>query len=168
MNGTASQKESLKQLVTFSVKDEEFGLDILQVQEVLRLPQITVLPKAPSFIKGVIDLRGSIIPIIDLREKFGLDHEKYSDTTRVIIVDITNKKIGMVVDNVSQVVRVPESYISPPPSMIQKGITDYLDGVVRLEDRLIILLNVDALLSIEEIVQLNDVSNENIKEPVTV
>jgi len=164
----SNQNESLKQLVTFNIKDEEYGLDILQVQEVVRLPQITVLPKAPSFIKGVIDLRGSIIPIVDLREKFDLNHDKYTETTRVIIVDINDKKVGMVVDNVSQVVRVADSNILPPPPVIGKGITDYLDGVVRMKDRLIILLKVESLLSIEEIHQLSEIVKENIKEHVTV
>lgn len=148
--------EEIKQLVTFTVNQEEYGLEILRVQEVVRLPHITRLPRAPIFIKGVINLRGNIIPIIDLREKFGLASMQYIDTTRVIIVEVMDKRIGMIVDNVSQVVRVPNKSIAPPPPMVSGIAEKYLEGVVRLEDRLIILLNVDDILSTQEVIQLEE------------
>ncbi|MDH4127561.1 MAG: chemotaxis protein CheW [Spirochaetota bacterium] len=162
----AKKKESLKQLVTFTINTEEYGLEILKVQEVVRLPHITRLPRAPIFIKGVINLRGNIIPIIDLREKFGMEAKKYSETTRVIIVEVAEKRIGMIVDNVSQVVRVNESDVAPPPPMISGITNEYLSGVVRLEDRLIILLKVDDILSTEEVIQLEQTNYEHIKETI--
>ncbi len=160
------QKDTIKQLVTFTVNMEEYGLEILQVQEVVRLPHITRLPRAPIFIKGVINLRGNIIPIIDLREKFGLEAKQYTETTRVIIVEVSEKKIGMIVDTVSQVVRVPESKIAPPPPMISGIAHEYLAGVVRMEDRLIILLKIDDILSTEEVLQLEQAQLDQTKDKV--
>lgn len=155
-----AQKDVIKQLVTFTVSEEEYGLEILKVQEVVRLPHITKIPKAPAFIKGIIDLRGNIIPVIDLREKFGFERKEYNDTTRVIVVEVAERNIGMIVDTVSQVIRVPESKIAPPPRMISGGTGQYIEGIAKLEERLIILLKVDEILSTEEIVQLEHVKTE--------
>ncbi len=156
-------KKEIRQMVTFSINTEEYGLEILKVQEVVRLPHITRLPKAPAFIKGVINLRGNIIPIIDLREKFGFEAIDYTETTRVIIVEVSEKLLGMIVDNVSQVVRVPESSIAPPPPVVSGITRHYLSGVVKMENRLIILLRVDEILSTEEVVQLDQMQLEQIK-----
>ncbi len=158
------QKLMDKQIVTFTIDTEEYGLEILKVQEVVRLPHITRLPRAPVFIKGVINLRGNIIPIIDLREKFGLKSEEYTETTRVIIVEVVDKRLGMVVDNVSQVVRVPASSIAPPPPMISGEANQYLAGVVRLDERLIIMLNVENILSHDEVIQLEQTHLDQMKD----
>ena len=147
----------MKQFVTFEVDTEEYGLEILRVQEVVRLPKLTKLPRAPHFIKGVIDLRGDVIPIIDLREKFGLTGHDYKENTRTIIVEVKEKKIGMIVDNVSQVVRVADSNIAPPPPSIGGVSNNLISGVIRMDDRLIILMNVENVLSTEEIVQLDKI-----------
>ncbi len=162
------QKDQIRQLVTFTIDTEEYGLGILKVQEIVRLPKITRLPKAPEFIKGVIDLRGNIIPIIDLREKFGLLAKEYIETTRVIIVEVAEKRIGMIVDTVSQVVRVSESNIAPPPTNVDGNVNEYIDGVVRLENRLIILLKVDGILSTEEVVQLQQVDTMRPEESASI
>jgi purine-binding chemotaxis protein CheW len=103
-----------------------------------------------------------------LREKFGLVTKEYTEVTRVIIVEVLEKKIGMIVDNVSQVVRVEEANIMPPPPMTNEGDNDYIDGVVRLDDRLIILLKVDKLLSTEEVVQLQQVDLKGAEKQETV
>lgn len=155
-NKNNTDQDEIIQIVTFKINLEEYGLEILRVQEIVRLPHITRLPKAPIFIKGVINLRGNIIPILDLRVKFGLEPIKYSDTTRVIVVEIMDKKIGMIVDNVSQVVRVPKKSIAPAPPMVSGISEKYLEGVIRLEDRLIILLNVDDILSNQEVIQIDE------------
>jgi len=152
-----NKKEVLKQFITFSIESEEYGLEILKVQEIVRLPHLTKIPKAPEFIKGVIDLRGDVIPVIDLREKFGLISHSYSDTTRVIVVEVLEKKMGMVVDSVSQVIRVPENNITPPPPAIGGFVNQGIEGVIRLDERLIILLNADFILSTDEIVQISDI-----------
>jgi purine-binding chemotaxis protein CheW len=146
----------LNQLISFEVGEEEYGLDILRVKEVIRIREITRLPKAPSFVKGIINLRGDVIPIIDLRDKFGLEHQEYTDTTRVIVVDVEDKLVGMVVDAASQVVRVPADQIEPPPPIVGGLSTEYIRGVGKLDERLVILLNIDRILTQEEKVQLKE------------
>ncbi len=158
------QNMLFKQLVTFKVDQAEYGLEILYVQEIGRLPQITKLPKTPSFIKGVIDLRGIIIPVLDLRDKFGLISKQYSEKTRVIIIEISDKKLGIVVDNVSQVIRVPESSIAPPPPITNNLSSEYVEGVARLEGRLIVLLKTSDLLSSNEIRQLDEIEISGLKK----
>jgi len=157
MNNDDQQKKILLQFVTFNIDTEEYGVEILQVQEVIRLPELTKLPNAPQFIKGVIDLRGDIIPIVDLREKFNLSVNYYNETTRVIIVEFNDKKIGIIVDYVSQVVRIPETNIIPPPPTIVGIESKMILGVAKLESRLIILLKIDEIFSTEEIVTLHSI-----------
>lgn len=106
--------EELNQLISFKIGEEVYGVDILNVKEVIKIKEITSIPKAPTFVKGVINLRGDIIPIIDFREKFGLSNEDYTSATRVIVVEIDERLIGMVVDAVSQVIRIPVRISSLP------------------------------------------------------
>ncbi len=154
------QKDTLKQLVTFTISEETYGLEILKVQEIVRLPQVTKLPKAPAFVKGVIDLRGSVIPILDLREKFGIDTIAYSEKTRVIILETSGKKIGIIVDTVSKVIQVEEKDIAPPPNAITGDDNQFISGVIRLEDKLIILLDIGNMFSEETISQLHEIDAE--------
>jgi purine-binding chemotaxis protein CheW len=156
-------EEDLNQLISFIVGDEEYGLDILRVKEVIRIREITRLPKAPSFVKGIINLRGDVIPIIDLRDKFGLEVQEYTTTTRVIVVDVEAKLVGMVVDAASQVVRIPADQIDPPPPIAGGLSTEYIRGVGKLDDRLVILLNIDRILTQEEKVELRKME-KSIKE----
>jgi purine-binding chemotaxis protein CheW len=162
----------LNQLISFIVGDEEYGLDILRVKEVIRIREITRLPKAPSFVKGIINLRGDVIPIIDLRDKFGLEHKSYTATTRVIVVDVEDKLVGMVVDAASQVVRVPADQIEPPPPIVGGLSAEYIRGVGKLDERLVILLNIDKILTQEEKVELEKIidkqSGVHQAEPVSV
>jgi len=144
----------LNQLISFIVGDEEYGLDILRVKEVIRIRDITRLPRVPSFVKGIINLRGDVIPIIDLRDKFGLENREYTDMTRVIVVDIDEKLVGMVVDAASQVVRIPTDQIEPPPPIVGGLSAEYVRGVGKLDERLVILLNIDRILTQEEKVEL--------------
>ena len=146
------------QIISFKVGDEEYGLEILKVKEVIKVTEITKLPKAPSFVKGVVNLRGDVIPIIDLREKFGLEKAEESDANRVIVVEIEGKSVGMAVDSVSHVIRINESQIDNPP--LVGGMTgDYIRGVVKLGDRLIVLINVDKILTSEEKIELGKIEN---------
>ena len=153
----------LNQLISFVVGEEEYGLDILRVKEVIRIREITRLPKAPGFVKGIINLRGDVIPIIDLRDKFGLEHQEYTTTTRVIVVDVDDKLVGMVVDAASQVVRIPAGQIDPPPPIAGGLSTEYIRGVGKLDDRLVILLNINRILTQEEKVELRKME-KSIKE----
>jgi purine-binding chemotaxis protein CheW len=145
----------LSQLISFMVGDEEYGLDILRVKEVIRVREITRLPKAPSFVKGIINLRGDVIPIIDLRDKFGLPAQEQTADTRVIVVDVEGKLVGMVVDSASQVVRIPADQIDPPPPIVGGLSAEFVRGVGKMEDRLIILLDIDRILTTREKIALD-------------
>lgn len=149
------QDAELLQLVTFSIGEEEFGVDILKVQEIIRTMEITRVPRAPEFVEGVINLRGKVIPIIDLRRRFGLmsrDHDKH---TRIIVIEINQMIVGFVVDSVSEVLRIPANTVEPPPPVVAGLESEYINGVGKLEDRLLILLDLDRLLSGEEVEMLD-------------
>ncbi len=147
----------LIQLVTFSIGEEEFGVDILKVQEIIRTMEITKVPRAPLFVEGVINLRGKVIPIIDLRSKFGLQTREHDQHTRIIVIEINDMIVGFVVDSVSEVLRIPASTVEPPPPVVSGLESEYINGVGKLEDRLLILLDLNRLLSGEEQEQLAQV-----------
>lgn len=144
------QDAELLQLVTFSIGEEEFGVDILKVQEIIRTMEITKVPRAPAFVEGVINLRGKVIPIIDLRRRFGLQSRNHDKHTRIIVIEISNMIVGFVVDSVSEVLRIPANTVEPPPPVVAGLESEYISGVGKLEDRLLILLDLDRLLSGEE------------------
>lgn len=154
--------EESKQLVIFKLGDEEFGVDILQVREIEKLDQqVTRVPKSPVFVEGVINLRGEIIPIVDLRKRFGLVVRQTGNEARIIIVDINDGQVGMVVDSVVEVVRLNVSAIETAPS-ITKGVDAYfLSGVAKINERLIILLNLERALSPEEMKELDTLKAED-------
>ncbi len=142
-----------RQLVTFKVADEEFAADIMQVQEIVRLEKVTKVPHAPSFVEGVVNLRGNVLPVIDLRRRFDMDSKDYDDATRVVVVDVNGQKTGIIVDAVSEVMRMPTADIEPAPAIVKAGYgEDFLEGVGRLEggERMLLLLRADKLLSEEE------------------
>jgi purine-binding chemotaxis protein CheW len=156
----------VKQLISFTVGAEEYGLELLRVKEVIRMRQITWLPKAPSCVKGIINLRGDVIPIIDLRERFGLASQEKSAMTRVIVVDVEGKSVGMVVDSASQVVRVPADQFDPPPSVMGAESRDFITAVGKLGEKLIIMIDIDRILSTEELSQIADSLQTSAPEPV--
>ncbi|WP_342304796.1 chemotaxis protein CheW [Methanolobus sp. ZRKC5] len=140
--------EDLHQLVVFSLGLEEFGVDIMQVQEIIRMPEITRIPRSPDYVKGVINLRGKIIVVMDLDKRFGMSQKDMTDESRVVVVDIEGTVIGLVVDSVSEVIRLQGSNIDQTPEIItQKINAEYLKGVGKLEDRLLILLDLENILS---------------------
>lgn len=151
------QDAELIQLVTFSIGDEEFGVDILKVQEIIRTMEITKVPKAPDFVEGVINLRGNVIPIIDLRKRFGLETREHDKHTRIIVIEINKTIVGFIVDSVSEVLRIPSDTVEPPPPVVAGIESDYISGVGKLEDRLLILLDLDRLLSGDEVEALTQV-----------
>ena len=143
--------DDLLQLVTFSIGSEEFGVDILKVMEIIRTMEITKVPKAPIFVEGVINLRGLVIPIIDLRRRFGLQAKASTTDTRIIVIEINGMTVGFVVDSVSEVLRIPASTVEPPPPVVAGLDSDYISGVGKLQDRLLILLDLDKLLSADDL-----------------
>ncbi len=138
------------QFVTFSLGTEEFSIDILKVQEIIRPMDITRVPGAPAFIKGVINLRGKVIPVMDLRKRLGMPPKEETRDTRIVVVDAGGKTVGLKVDSVSEVLRLSTDRIEPPPAFENVQDTDCIYGVGKLEDRLIILLDVEKVLSPEE------------------
>ena len=139
--------DSILQLVTFKLENYEFGVDILRVQEINRMMNITKIPNAPTFTEGVINLRGKIIPIIDLRKKLGFVSRVYDKSTRIIVVELDGIVLGFVVDSVSEVLRIPRDIIEPPPSIIGNVESDFIEGVGKLQDRLLILLELKKIFT---------------------
>src|SRR5471030_2545971 len=120
------------QVVTFALGSEEYGVDIAQVQEINRMVTITHVPRAPKFMEGVINLRGQLIPIIDLRTRFGMPRAEHTKHTRIVVTEIGAKKVGMVVDSVSEVLRIPVEQVEDAPEMIAQVETEYIQGVGKL------------------------------------
>jgi purine-binding chemotaxis protein CheW len=148
------------QLVSFFVGQEEFGADILIVEEIIRPMPITRVPNAPHFVEGVINLRGRVIPIIDLRKRLNSGSTENTRKTRFIVVDVDGKITGFIVDSVSQVLRVPKHTIEPAPSIVIEEIdADYITGVSKLEDRLLILLDFRKILTKREKTALHEVDS---------
>ena len=135
------------QVVSFKLGSEEYGVDIAQVQEINRMVSVTHVPRAPQFMEGVINLRGQLIPIIDLRARFGMPRAEHTKNTRIVVTEIGAKRVGMVVDSVSEVLRLPTDQIEDAPEMITGVDTEYIRGVGKIEDRLIILLDLAKIIS---------------------
>lgn len=138
------------QLVSFSVGQEEFGVDILKVQEINRMVEITRVPNASEFVSGVINLRGKVIPVIDLRRRFGIGKKDNDKNTRIIVVELTGRVLGFVVDAVNAVLRIPKSVTEPPPPMVAGIGSEYITAVGKLEDRLLILIDLEKVLLVDQ------------------
>ena len=143
--------DELLQLVSFKIGSEEFGVDILKVQEINRMVEITKVPQAPHYVEGVINLRGKVIPIVDLRKRFSLEVKEHDKNTRIVVVDIGGNIMGMVVDSVSEVLRLPSNTIEPPPEIVTGINSEYIKGVAKLEDRLLIFLDLSKVIDVSEL-----------------
>lgn len=150
----------LLQLVTFVVGTEEFAISILAVQEINRMMQITRVPQSPAFIEGVINLRGKIIPVMDLRKRFGVEAKTDNEDARIIVVEVAERVIGFTVDRVNEVLRINSEIVDPPPSMVSGADSDYVEGVGKLDDRLLILLNLQRLFSETDLNQLEQAAKK--------
>lgn len=166
------EDDGLMQLVGFGVGRERFGVDILAVQEIIRSTDVTPVPNSPSFVEGVINLRGDIIPVIDLRKRLSLF---MADTTIeknwVLILSIGNRVVGFIVDNVSEVLKISEDDIDPPPAIVIAGLENqYIRGVCEIDNSLLIILDFESILFNEEYYALKDMDFEEVKliEEVTV
>ncbi len=147
---TASTAGQLLQLVSFHVGDEEFGLDILRVQEIIRIQPLTRVPNLPDYIDGVINLRGKVIPVIGLRKRLGLDKQSSDKRTRIVVVDVHGQILGFVVDSVSEVLRIHTDTVEPTPKL-GKIDRDYISGVGKLDSRLLLLLDLEQLMNENEV-----------------
>jgi len=151
--------EKTSQFLTFSLADEEYGVDILRVQEVKGWTPVTRIPQAPEYVRGVLNLRGTIVPIIDLRMRFNIDTVEYTRTTVIIVVSVESEEgdrvIGIVVDGVSDVVDVVHEKIKSAPDFGTKVHTEFISGLATFDDKMVMLLDIDKLLTSAEIAGLD-------------
>lgn len=153
-------EEESTNLVTFRLGSGEYAIDIMQAKEIIKMEKITLIPNAPYFVEGVINLRGNIIPIIDLKKRFNLEESEGDKNTGIIIAKIEDVDMGIMIDSVSKVVSISNSDIQPPPSMLQGIGQRYIKGVGKLEDKLLVVLDLDKLFINEE----DDDSEEEVPE----
>ena len=147
------------QLVVFNIGSEEFGVEIMKVQEIIRMTSITRIPQAPDYIRGIINLRGRIIVVINLNVVLGMASREQDENTRIIVASIGETVMGFVVDSVSEVIRLPEKNMEPAPAVIADKIgTEYVMGVGKLDNRLLILLNLDKILGAKELHSIQNLS----------
>jgi len=160
------ENDGLMQLVGFEVGKEIFGVDILMVREIIRSAPITSVPNSPEFVEGVINLRGDIIPVIDLRKRLNLFKDKSQEKNWILILDIDRSVTGFVVDKVDEVLKIDQNNIEPAPEIVLAGLeSQYIRGVTEVDDkRLMILLNFDSILLANEIKQLKETSTDNLAE----
>jgi purine-binding chemotaxis protein CheW len=167
MEATATETQGVKntftevhgtlQLVSFTLNKELYGIEITKVREIILITDITRIPETPIYLKGLINLRSTVIPVIDLRARFGLPEGEATDESRIMVLQACGKTIGIVVDAVSEVLRVKHEQIAPPPKV--EGLNcDYLSGLVKLDNRLLILLDIDKIFNEEEIAAIHDVA----------
>ena len=157
---STSEKEQLIQLVGFKIDNELFGVDILMVQEIIRSAPITYVPNSPDFVEGVINLRGSIIPVIDLRKRLNLHTANYKkERDWILILDIAGRVTGFIVDLVTEVIKVQENSIEPPPDILVAGLqSQYIRGVCEIEHNLLILLDFNRILLVDEVKKLKSLA----------
>ncbi len=155
---------SERQLVVFDLNEEAYGVDIGAVREIIRMQEITRVPRAPRFIEGVINLRGKVIPVVDLRQRFSMPETERTEEHRIVVVDVMGQDIGMVVDAVTEVSRVSEASIEPPSSVITTEDSDYLTGIVKTDSKLIILLDIAKVISADEADKLVEVAEASVAE----
>jgi purine-binding chemotaxis protein CheW len=139
-----------KQLVVFSLMNEDYGVDITSVESIIKMQAITTIPQAPAVVEGVTNLRGMVLPVVNLRKRFGLPDGENDKNTRIIVSTMNGLKIGMIVDGVSEVLRIQDQVIEPTPPMVSTVDTAFITGIIKLEGRLVILLDLARVLNLEE------------------
>lgn len=146
----------LLQMVVFQLGGEEFGVEIMKVQEIIRMPEITQIPQSPDFVEGVINLRGRIIVVINLDKRFNLKSKEVDENSRIIVVEIGNNVVGMIVDSVNEVLRIPASSVDPAPELVMSRVSkDYITGVGKMDNRLLILLDLARVLDRKEVEEIS-------------
>ena len=148
----SAKHNELVQLVSFMLADEEYGVEVLKVREIIRMPTITKMPNVLQYVEGIINLRGKVIPIISMRRRFSLMDSENSGQTRIIIMDVAGGLIGFIVDGVSEVIRIQSSEIQPPPQMVVTGGIgqEFITGVYNHAERLLVIMDVDRMFTDDE------------------
>lgn len=165
MAGKLAEAEDALQLVGFTVAGELFGVDILMVQEIIKDISITPIPDAPEFIEGVINLRGNIIPIIDLHKRLKLNsaNKAADEETWMVVLNINDRVTGFIVDHVTRVIKVPADAVKPPPDMVVAGLkSDYINGVCKLDEQLLAILDFNRILVVEEFKKLGALKRQKV------
>ena len=139
-----------QQLVVFELANEHYGVDIAAVESIIKMQAITTVPHAPAFVEGVTNLRGTVLPVIDLRKRFGLQQAPVDRNSRIVVVVMDGLKVGLVVDAVSEVMSVQDETVEPPPPMVASVDTAFITGIAKTGDRLVILLDIRKVLSLQE------------------
>lgn len=159
-NDVANLASGIEQFLTFMLGEELYGVDILKVQEIRGWSEPTQIPNAPEFIRGVMNLRGAIVPILDLRRRFGMDETEFTKYTVVIVVNVQDRTIGMIVDAVSDVVDLNTTDIRPSPDFGASIDASFIRGLSPQEEQMVIVLNVDAMLQACDLVALDQLQDE--------
>ncbi len=145
-----------RQYVIFKLDKEEYGVDIMHVKEISEFKESVKIPSAPSFVDGIINYRGVITPVINLRRKFGLVIKEPTSNTRIIIINLNEKQVGFLVDDASQVLTIDEKDVDPAPELITNIEDKYIDGIAKISERMVILLNLEKVLNEEEKLKLKE------------
>ncbi len=143
-------------VIVFALADEEYGVEVEKVKTIERMMPMTRVPKTYSFVKGVINLRGVVVPVIDLRGRFGLPEQEYTDNSRIVIIAVNEMEVGLIVDSANDVIDVDSDAIQDPPEIVGGVRAKYLQGVAKLGDRLLVLLNLQEVLNKGEIIKLEE------------
>lgn len=143
-----------KQLVIFELGTENFGIDIASVEGIVKVQEITKIPKAPSYLEGITNLRGDVLPVIDMQKRFGMSIQEHTKETRIMVANVENVKIGMIVSAVSEVLTIDDSVIELPPPMVSNINSEFIIGVAKIDKRLVILLDLAKVLTANETKQI--------------
>lgn len=158
VKNTFTEVHGTMQLVSFTLAKELYGIEITKVREIILIADITRIPETPDFLKGLINLRSTVIPVIDLRVRFGLPEGELTDESRIMVLQACGKTIGIVVDAVSEVLRVKQDQISAPPPTVAGLGREYLSGLVKLDEKLLILLDIDKIFGEEELQAIKEIT----------
>jgi purine-binding chemotaxis protein CheW len=145
------------QVVVFELGAEQYGVNIDTVESIIKMQDITGMPHAPSFVQGVTNLRGKVLPVIDLRLRFGMSLKAADKSSRIIVIGVNDTEIGMIVDGVSAVLTISDQVIEPPPPITTTVDSNFITGIAKLDDRMVIMLDLDRILSLEEQADLSGV-----------
>lgn len=159
LTAKAERKSELIQLVSFFLDDEEYAISIANIQGINRMGEITKLPNSLPYVEGITNLRGNIIPLINLRKRLGLPNKEFDKTTRFIVIEHNSRLFGFIVDFVNRVLRIPKELIEPPPPSSLRINTKYVTGIAKFENKLIIILDLTKIFSDEEFNEISQLNN---------
>lgn len=153
------EKKANKKVIVFQLQTEEYAVPVEQVSFIERMEPVTRVPRVASFVKGVINLRGVVTPIIDLRNRFGMTENDHTDSTRIIIIRLDEMEVGLIVDAANDVIDIPVNIIEAAPEVVGSTNVDYIEGVAKLENRLLLLLNIQKVLTPEDMKEIKQVES---------